>query len=236
MDIIPGGYILLARKMFESEIMDKPSHYIKLWVWILGKAFYTNGDKLQRGQLLTTISEMQDACGYHVGARHERPTKDQIRNCYEHLANTHMITTTKTTRGLLITICNYEHYQNPKNYEHHGENSAKTLRKPRRSHTIEEECKELKEKPLCAFDVFWNEYPKKKSKGDAERAWSKIKVPSETLKLILDALKWQKVSEDWTKENGKYIPYPATYLNGKRWQDEKPQPQLQLIPALRGTR
>ena len=28
-------------------------------------------------------------------------------------------------------------------------------------------------------------------------------------------------TKDWLKENGKYIPFPATYLNGKRWEDER---------------
>jgi hypothetical protein len=27
-------------------------------------------------------------------------------------------------------------------------------------------------------------------------------------------------SEDWTKEGGQYIPYPATWLNAKGWEDE----------------
>jgi hypothetical protein len=29
---ITGGYILLARKLLESEIMDKPPHFLKLWI------------------------------------------------------------------------------------------------------------------------------------------------------------------------------------------------------------
>lgn len=148
--MIEGGYLLLARKILDSEIMDKPNHYLKLWVWMLGKAFFKDGDKLQRGQLFASIDDMRNACGYKVGARFERPTKDQIRNCYEHFTNTHMITTAKTTRGLIITICNYDFYQDINNYENHSENSTKTTRKPATSHTIEKECikneKERKEK------------------------------------------------------------------------------------------
>ena len=36
---------------------------------------------------------------------------------------------------------------------------------------------------------------------------------------MLDAVRKQKLSDDWTKENGKFIPYPATWLNGQRWLD-----------------
>ena len=234
--MIEGGYILLARKMFESNIMDKPPHYLKLWVWMLGKAFWKNGDKLQRGQFFTTIKEMQKAGCYKVGYRTRELTKGEVRSAYEDFTKNTMISTMKSTRGMVITICNYDVYQNPNNYEEHNEHSTKTPRRTRAQHTIDEEgLKERKEKPLCAFDEFWKAYPKKKSKGQAEKAWGKITQPSETLRLILDALKWQKASQEWTKENGQYIPYPASYLNAKGWEDEQSQPQLELIPALRGT-
>lgn len=70
------------------------------------------------------------------------------------------------------------------------------------------------------FDEFWSAYPKKKSKGDALRAWSKIK-PDATLKAtILSSISVAKQSDDWTKDGGQYIPHPASWLNGRRWEDE----------------
>jgi 5-methylcytosine-specific restriction endonuclease McrA len=70
------------------------------------------------------------------------------------------------------------------------------------------------------FDVFWKLYPRKKSKGDAKRAWSKLK-PNEPLQdRILRALERAKTSDDWTKDAGKYIPYPASWLNAEGWEDE----------------
>jgi len=73
------------------------------------------------------------------------------------------------------------------------------------------------------FDSFWNEYPKKVGRGAAEKAWSKITKPKETVDLILQALSWQKISEQWTKDNGQYIPNPSTYINQRRWEDHKPE-------------
>lgn len=70
------------------------------------------------------------------------------------------------------------------------------------------------------FVHFWNAYPKKKDKGHALKAWQKITDQKATLELILSALEWQKISYDWTKEGGQYIPLPSTYLNGRRWEDE----------------
>jgi DNA replication protein DnaC len=74
------------------------------------------------------------------------------------------------------------------------------------------------------FDQFWSAYPKKKAKQDALKAWKKITpIPDQTfLDTILAALKAAKASEEWTKDGGKFIPYPATWLNGRRWEDEIP--------------
>lgn len=69
------------------------------------------------------------------------------------------------------------------------------------------------------FYRFWNEYPKKRSKGDAYKAW-KITAPRRPpLDDLLKALAVLKVSEDWTKDNGQYIPYPGTWLRAWGWED-----------------
>jgi hypothetical protein len=70
------------------------------------------------------------------------------------------------------------------------------------------------------FDEFWAQYPKKRSKGRAERAWVKIKPDEQLFKAILDGLERAKTSGEWQKDSGQYIPYPATWLNAKGWEDE----------------
>ncbi len=70
------------------------------------------------------------------------------------------------------------------------------------------------------FDEFWERYPKKRSKGRAEKAWVKIS-PNETLfEQIVSGLDNSRASPEWTKEGGQYIPYPASWLNAKGWEDE----------------
>lgn len=71
-----------------------------------------------------------------------------------------------------------------------------------------------------SFEKFWTIYPKKKSKGKAEKAWVKIKPSEQLLATIIAKIEQAKTSEDWTKDNGKYIPHPATWLNAKGWEDE----------------
>lgn len=73
---------------------------------------------------------------------------------------------------------------------------------------------------IYPFDEFWKAYPKKKAKEDARKAWQKLKPDESLAKIIIKAIEQAKETSDWKKDKGKYIPYPATYLNGKRWEDE----------------
>jgi hypothetical protein len=74
------------------------------------------------------------------------------------------------------------------------------------------------------FTEFWVAYPKKKAKSDAEKAWKQVKG-DQSASVILAAVERQKVSPDWTKDNGKYIPFAASWLRGKRWEDEDAAPE-----------
>lgn len=67
------------------------------------------------------------------------------------------------------------------------------------------------------FEKFWNAYPKKDGKKDALSAWAKVNTPIDT---ILSAIEKRRNTEDWTKSKGQFVPLPATWLNGKRWDDE----------------
>ena len=68
------------------------------------------------------------------------------------------------------------------------------------------------------FLAFWREYPRKKSKGQALRAWLKLNAADQ--QAASSGLPGAKQSRDWRKENGRYIPHPATWLNARGWEDE----------------
>lgn len=71
-----------------------------------------------------------------------------------------------------------------------------------------------------AFERFWSVYPRKVGKQSAKRAFERVKVPLETL---VTAVERQKCSDQWTRDNGQYIPHPTTWLNQGRWDDVLPE-------------
>jgi len=81
---------------------------------------------------------------------------------------------------------------------------------------------------VCAgdFEKFWQAYPKKVGKKAAEAAWKRCRPNKELQERILIAVVKAKVTEQWAKEGGRYIPNPATWLNQGRWEDEyEPAPR-----------
>ena len=210
----PGGFVLLARKTLESDLMVMNPLAFKLFFWMILKANFKDRDKLKRGQILTTIEEMREAGSYLIGYRKEKPSRDQIRSCYEALAKATMIATTKTTRGMVITILNYDRYQTPANYEAHteplNEMDTKTQRCP---HDTEEreECKkkrifssELSEFRLATllFELIRQHNPEHKTPD--LQAWAKhvdlmMRVDGRTPERIEQVIRWSQSDSFWSR-------------------------------------
>lgn len=89
--------------------------------------------------------------------------------------------------------------------------------------TQKKETENRKKKIAEGFDEFWSAYPRKTAKANALKAFEKLNPDGDLMKIMLGALsRWSK-SEQWTKDNGQFIPHASTWLNGRRWEDELPQ-------------
>lgn len=80
--------------------------------------------------------------------------------------------------------------------------------------------KESKDIYTEAFEVFWGQYPRRVGKGNAWKAWQKLS-PDDQVQA------WKKIPEQakaWhnAETETRFIPHPATWLNGRRWEDETP--------------
>lgn len=114
-------------------------------------------------------------------------------------------------------------------HKYQVDNSTERVAKYRQNVTVQEE-KRREEKrrdknkkrihtpiPPQGFELFWDSYPRKIAKQNALKAWLKVNPDVEK---IMAALEVQKDSEQWRKDGGQFIPHPATWLNGRRWEDE----------------
>lgn len=91
---------------------------------------------------------------------------------------------------------------------------SKNKDKDKKKNKIKDKCQKDAE-----FEAFWDAYPRHEGKQKARTAFEKVEEPIETL---LDAIAQHKRSAQWVKDGGQFIPHPATWLNGKRWEDQLP--------------
>jgi len=205
--MISGGYILLSRKLLNSEIMDKPPLFFKLWGWMLLQAKFKADKNLECGQFVTSISAMREAMAYYVGYRKVTPTAKQIRVIYESLTKGSMIGTVKVTHGLLITILNYKEYQNPKNYEGHNERAHEGNRKGTPLYKDKNDKKEYTDKSKTFvrryIKFISDNYPTKAPKGKDIESTSLqtidqlIRIDGFDEEYIFETLRWAKDDEFW---------------------------------------
>ncbi|MBN1126881.1 MAG: helix-turn-helix domain-containing protein [Sedimentisphaerales bacterium] len=74
-----------------------------------------------------------------------------------------------------------------------------------------------------SFEKFWKAYPKKTGKAEARRIWKRLKPSRDLSKIIMEAIRKQKQSEQWQAEQGRFIPKPSRWLSEERWNDELPK-------------
>lgn len=120
---IPGGAFLVPRNILNSELWEtKPSWWFKVWFYILSHAnFKDHNDKLRRGDLLTSYDTIYRECNLIK----EQVTADAIDNVLRFFKKTRLITTRRTTRGLIITVLNYSNLQNFKSFSNDTKNDSK---------------------------------------------------------------------------------------------------------------
>lgn len=85
------------------------------------------------------------------------------------------------------------------------------------------------EERVC-FDDFWSLYPRHEAKKAAESAWSRIE-PDRLRDVVLGLYAWRPIL---MTRDPQYVPLPATWLNGERWEDEIPE-AIKKVDVPRGT-
>ena len=118
---IPGGYVLTARSLYESDVSGCAPVVREVWSYLYTQANFKDvkyrGHSLKRGQLFRTYKEIREALSWNVGFRRMMYTEDEMKKAMKKLRDLRMIDTMKAPGGVLITILNYDHFQNPENYE-----------------------------------------------------------------------------------------------------------------------
>ncbi len=194
------------------------------------------------GERLTSIAQLSERWGW---------SRCKTKMFLDLLQEENMITYQSTTKYTLVTIVKWDFYQNDTDsHRHHFDNKTTTNQHQIDTNKNEkneknDENEKKNNTPLPpqghesgetivsnvipmvnteedeGFRAFWAVYPKRVNKESASKAWKRLNPDETTVQAIVKAVEKQKATEQWRREKGRYIPYPATWLNGKRWEDEE---------------
>lgn len=136
---IKGGYILQPRIIQESDISIASPCIREIWAYLLREANSKenkyNGHVIKRGQLFRSYEDIREGTKWFVGWRKETYSENATKSAMKFLRDTQRTTTVKQLGGVMITICKYDYYQNPKNYEATTEaTTEETIEQPIENH------------------------------------------------------------------------------------------------------
>lgn len=211
------GYIKTWRKAIDSGWLRNHRLWV-FWSWCLLKASYKEYD-LVVGCQKVHLMPGDFVFGRRVAASELNMSEREIRTAVDSLKTSQNIAIKTTNKYSIISVLNWDTYQQTENTNDQQNDQQLTNKRPTTDHKQEVKNKRIKEY-TSDFLQFYNEYPKHIGKEPAWKAWQKLNGTRPDLSTIITKINEMKKAEDWTKDKGKYIPHPATWLNQKRWEDE----------------
>jgi hypothetical protein len=221
-----GGFVKLHRKLKQWGWYSD-SNTMRVFLHLLLSANFEpsdfHGTRIEVGQAAFGRKEM-------AGALHL--TEQQVRTALEHLQSTGEITIKGTNRFSVATLVKWQDYQHVEKENNQQNTTPITCQQPANHRadnqpittSKKKEGKKEEKKQILpgGFDAFYAAYPRKVSPHDARKAWDKLTPDAALVEDIMSGLERFIAEHKASLASGKFTPeypYPATWLNKRRWQD-----------------
>jgi len=213
-----AGYIKLHRQILDNPIVCKDADHYAVWSYLLLNATHSKIDKVFAGKRVT-LTAGQLITGRKKIAEKFNISESKVQRILKTFEIEQQIEQQTCPKNRLITVCGWNKYQSSEQQVNNNRTTSEQQVNTNKNVKKEKNDKNVKNKDI-RFADFWSAYPKKVAKAEAEKAFNKIKIDDTLLTTILTAVEKQKQTEAWQKDKGQFIPYPATWLNQHRWEDE----------------
>ncbi len=174
-----SGYFKVHRKITQSKVFKKPE-LLQLFIWCLAQAQYSENENqpgMARGQFKTKWGIISDRFEKSISTMYSRMSALERLGC---------ISKDGDKEGTVITICNYNTYQNGSNAdlgktERCSEDDRKMIERSSKVILIEEELEEGKEgaaipESKIVFDPFTPQLPPDLDSPDFRQKWAELIV------------------------------------------------------------
>ena len=144
-----NSFVKLSRNILDWEWYTEPCTRA-LFIHCILKANWKDGSwqgqPCKRGQFITSLQKLSSETGYSV---------QNIKTGLKHLISTGELTSQSTNKYRIITVCNYDKYQ----VANKQDNKVLTINQQSTNYSV-------------LFERVWKEYPRKKEKSSAYKAYN----------------------------------------------------------------
>jgi hypothetical protein len=211
-----SGWIKVHRKILDHWIGSEPE-LMAMFVRLVLDASYKD-KTVNFNKSLVSLKRGQLIFGRVSFAQRSGISQTKLRRYLKMLETDQVIDQVVTMRYTLITILNYDDYQNIDQVIDQPVTSTQpALDQPV---TTTKEVKESKEVKKIPFDDFWMAYPRKQGKDVARKKWSRLSLDEQM--IIMDDFPRRYANGDPA-----FIPYGSTYLNKRstrKTRSRRPKP------------
>lgn len=202
--------------MIPRELIERLGHGIDL----LAAIYLLETTDFETGKITVGLRELMREIG--IGHTKARRVLEITGTLAEQNRNRTGTPRTATTAGLLATS---EQNRNRTGTEP-GQSPEKPPHTPLKENYQEQEQEKqttnARARDLSLFKIWYNVYPRKVAKAQAEKAWTRINPNSVLVELMVQAVAAQVADHETRKARNLFTPewkHPATWLNGSCWED-----------------
>ena len=157
---IKNGAFQIARQLFDSELwIEKPSSWKIIWIYILGKVNHQDNKQFERGEGFFNFTQELKQIGRDI-------TYDMIRHSMTYFKRNGMLSTTKSTRGIIVKVLKYNKFQKLENYKSTIVSTTKAQPKHNQSTTINKNVKNANNvKNIKTKEIYKEKFKERKTLG-----------------------------------------------------------------------
>lgn len=181
------------------------------------------------GMTKVVLQPGQFIYGRHIASVECGLSPSTVRNCMDWLKNNQTLDIKSDNKKSVVTLINWALYQaNDEEKDSKKDSCRTTTGQQQDTNKNDKNLKNLRNNPPTPqtrgerydyFADFWEAYPRKEKKALAKKIFERIKMTDELMEKIMDSLYQFRISDEWKREGGRFIPHPTTWLNQRRWED-----------------
>lgn len=214
-----SNWIKLSRHIANNDMWHlEPFTKAQAWIDILMLTNYKDGHlQLKNGQL---VKIQRGQCGWSKLklAKRWQWSRNKVTRFFDYLFEQKMIQQTSLENLTILTVLNYDRYQNDTTNETTNDTTNETTNET----LIKKVKKEKKDKENISsdFENFFSLYPRKEVKKEAAKCFEKALKDGVLLSNILDGVKRYNRFIEEKKVERRFIKLPTTWLNQGCWDDD----------------